>query len=552
LPEEELPEEELQMKPMIQLEELLDEELPEEELQMKPVIQREGLLEEEEELQMKAYSSGQGSVATGALEERLGRSKGGGSALSEDVRSFMEPRFGADFGGVRVHTGSEAVQMNREVGAQAFAHGQDVYFGAGKEPGKDALTAHELTHVVQQNNDLTKAVSLQKSPAEAKNTGLSSGNKNDWAKKIRTQWGYLFPNSGQLTATRKEESVIIQSAGVNYDGKVSLVTGVKLGSESIKAGIIQTLNSSERIGVYTRKDKEGNTEVVSERRSSLGLCPDAITKDENGKPIPVYPPFYVRPITLSDQNSTAEIITSDRPSASFPATIGTGDNKGTLTSTRGADCFSSSLAIQHENEEPIHLEKKFKWSQNWSMLIVDESQLELGPSVESEKTEEAPAVPGGDVANVKGNNDNYINAYTNQEAANSALKAAPAEFLQSLSRHKVKAPDSYELMLKALSSSSIKVKVTVEDNDKSTGKDKITVIASFSASKDKSLYLNKRQSGEIDFSAKEVFEPRYLDEKSIISLWINGKSTEWKFPFSYGSCNIFSGDGRYKAEYHLN
>jgi hypothetical protein len=62
----------------------------------------------------------------------------------------MEPRFGTDFSGVRVHTDSNAVQMNKELGAQAFAHGSDIYFGAGKSPGNNELTAHELTHVVQQ------------------------------------------------------------------------------------------------------------------------------------------------------------------------------------------------------------------------------------------------------------------------------------------------------------------------------------------------------------------------------------------------------------------
>jgi hypothetical protein len=85
------------------------------------------------------------------LESRLNSSKGSGSPLTNEIRGFMEPRFGADFSSVRVHTGTDAVQMNRDVNAQAFAHGQDVYFGAGKRPGKDALTAHELTHVVQQS-----------------------------------------------------------------------------------------------------------------------------------------------------------------------------------------------------------------------------------------------------------------------------------------------------------------------------------------------------------------------------------------------------------------
>jgi Domain of unknown function (DUF4157) len=161
---EELPEAELQMQPednVVQREELPEEE----ELQMKSVdnsIQREELPEEEEELQMKESSTPNSHLPSPiSLESQLGNSKGGGSPLSDDVRSFMEPRFGADFSGVRVHTGSDAVQMNQGVNAQAFAHGSDIYFGAGKAPGKDALTAHELTHVVQQSGGAMRSQSTQ-------------------------------------------------------------------------------------------------------------------------------------------------------------------------------------------------------------------------------------------------------------------------------------------------------------------------------------------------------------------------------------------------------
>lgn len=127
-----------------------------------PVVQRR--VDEQvqmRELVQRAFQAG-GSEASGDLESRLNASKGGGSALAPEVRAFMEPRFGADFSDVRVHTGSEAVQMNRELGAQAFAHGSDVYFGAGKSPGNNALTAHELTHVVQQNGSQMQSFSLQK------------------------------------------------------------------------------------------------------------------------------------------------------------------------------------------------------------------------------------------------------------------------------------------------------------------------------------------------------------------------------------------------------
>lgn len=84
------------------------------------------------------------------VESRLNRSKGGGNPLPDFVRGYMEPRFGVDFSQVRVHTGSEAARMNRDVGAQAFTHGSDIYYGTGSDPGNLQLTAHELTHVVQQ------------------------------------------------------------------------------------------------------------------------------------------------------------------------------------------------------------------------------------------------------------------------------------------------------------------------------------------------------------------------------------------------------------------
>lgn len=73
-----------------------------------------------------------------------------GAALPSSVRAFMEPRFGTDFGGVRVHTGGEAARMSQALGAHAFTHGRDIYYGPGRAPAADALTAHELAHVVQQ------------------------------------------------------------------------------------------------------------------------------------------------------------------------------------------------------------------------------------------------------------------------------------------------------------------------------------------------------------------------------------------------------------------
>ncbi len=119
--------------------------------------------EEDEAVQMKSslqLSADGGLQASSDIESQLSRSQGGGSPLSDEVRGFMEPRFGHNFSKVRVHNDSTAVQMNRELGAQAFAHGSDIYFGAGKSPGNNELTAHELTHVVQQ----TGGVQMMQTP----------------------------------------------------------------------------------------------------------------------------------------------------------------------------------------------------------------------------------------------------------------------------------------------------------------------------------------------------------------------------------------------------
>jgi hypothetical protein len=94
-----------------------------------------------------------------SFEGSLHSTKGGGTPMADSTRNFMENRFGADFSGVRIHTGSTAVDLNRQVHAQAFAHGNDVYFNSGKyaphTPEGGLLLAHELTHTLQQGASKT-------------------------------------------------------------------------------------------------------------------------------------------------------------------------------------------------------------------------------------------------------------------------------------------------------------------------------------------------------------------------------------------------------------
>jgi len=79
---------------------------------------------------------------------------GDGQSLDPMVASRASEAYGEDLGGVRVHTGATAARLAAEHGARAFTVGTDVAFAAGayqpNTPHGDALLAHELAHVVQQ------------------------------------------------------------------------------------------------------------------------------------------------------------------------------------------------------------------------------------------------------------------------------------------------------------------------------------------------------------------------------------------------------------------
>lgn len=116
-------------------------------------------------IQTKASDSGQ-SMAPDHIEAGLNASKGSGSPLPRDTKDQMENSFGADFSNVRLHTDSSAVQMNKDLNAQAFTHGNNIYFNAGKYDTNSSkgthLLAHELTHVVQQGAAGSKATTQRK------------------------------------------------------------------------------------------------------------------------------------------------------------------------------------------------------------------------------------------------------------------------------------------------------------------------------------------------------------------------------------------------------
>lgn len=112
--------------------------------------------------------------AADSVQQGLAAQRGAGQSLDAPLRQEMEQGIGADFSGVRVHTGAPAADLNDTLHARAFTHGQDVFFNSGEfDPGSSAgrhLLAHELTHVVQQSGS---APNIQRDDAGGGSTEFS-------------------------------------------------------------------------------------------------------------------------------------------------------------------------------------------------------------------------------------------------------------------------------------------------------------------------------------------------------------------------------------------
>jgi hypothetical protein len=116
--------------------------------------------EDEEHVQLKADSAA--THIPDSTANHIASMNGRGSPLPDSTRAFFEPRFGADFSHVRVHTDSAAAESNKSINARAFTVGSNITFAPGQyapdsEHGRQLL-AHELTHVVQQSHKVTPMI----------------------------------------------------------------------------------------------------------------------------------------------------------------------------------------------------------------------------------------------------------------------------------------------------------------------------------------------------------------------------------------------------------
>ncbi|MEZ4858747.1 MAG: DUF4157 domain-containing protein [Flavobacteriaceae bacterium] len=227
-------------------EETLQQKGEEEEAQTKPEEEEQAVQKEEEEemAQPKAkeeeepvQKKGNGKRATPKAESIIKNTKGQGMKMDKTTRHEMEKGFGADFSNVTIHTDSKAQETAKELGAQAFTTGNDIYFNEGKydpsSPHGKHLLAHELTHTIQQSGNLVKKV--QKTPNTNNTTPETCEGKEDISviiRQLKSKAIEIIDNSSlsndDKAAKKQTVEVVFTNEGVFSINKTKFVACDKI------------------------------------------------------------------------------------------------------------------------------------------------------------------------------------------------------------------------------------------------------------------------------------------------------------------------------------
>jgi hypothetical protein len=75
-----------------------------------------------------------------------------GTSLPGPLKKALEAEMGVNLSKLRVHTGGNAAEISKTLGAKAFTVGSDIFFGKPGDAKDPQTLAHEVWHVVQQAN----------------------------------------------------------------------------------------------------------------------------------------------------------------------------------------------------------------------------------------------------------------------------------------------------------------------------------------------------------------------------------------------------------------
>lgn len=249
---------------------------------------------QEEKVQGSGTSMG-GFDTTPAFESELSSARGAGSAIPNPTRQRMEQGFGADFEGVRLHRDQRAAELSSAIDAEAFTHGTDIFFGAGKEEissgeGQERL-AHELTHTIHQGG-----ATIRREPGPTTETTDTSEDSEDMETEQEVE--DLVDEVHMFEATKEEGTGTKppSETGGGAQGETENTTPDPIEIESTDKSIklansqVDTLIREMEL---VRRTSEEQVGAMTRPRSSRGAAPTPPTQTRGRRQSP--PPLPPKP-----------------------------------------------------------------------------------------------------------------------------------------------------------------------------------------------------------------------------------------------------------------
>jgi len=236
-------------------------------------------------------SSGATPEVTPSINSSIQSLQGGGQPLSKSEKSFFEPRFGADFSHVRLHTDSHAASTAKSINARAFTHRNNIVFGAGEyaasSVGGKRLMAHELTHTIQQNIASQPSTFNLPIQSNINEHNLISRNEDITS---RTMLQGVKPGSGfQFLPTKLTDTVV---------GAVSIQGGL-LNTQTNRLNVIIGANMTLRILAAKLLPLWTSAKPFTPVGSTTPLHIEPLTGETLAKALLVYNQTYFRVPTMT-------------------------------------------------------------------------------------------------------------------------------------------------------------------------------------------------------------------------------------------------------------
>ena len=208
---------------------------------------------------------------------------GGGAALDDGVRGKMERSFGADFSAVRVQADSSAA---REVGARAYAAGDELHFAPGEyAPGTahgDTLIGHELAHVVQQREGRVGGASTGAGVMVNRDAGLEAEADDRSARAARGEV-VATSNAGPAPAAAAQAVLLVDIGDGMWGPAIDMLKlpgMVKVGARCRNDGVYYTLIGEVRPGVWILRPADA---MDDSRDVQFDVTADVVVGGERGR-----------------------------------------------------------------------------------------------------------------------------------------------------------------------------------------------------------------------------------------------------------------------------